>query len=269
MSSFRSAHEQQIQHEQHIHRLENSSWDKDKFKAYAVELCVKATKCWKVEKAQLSSKKAKKEWLEKMVSMWETEEGVGWCRHIVKKRCERGDYNFVSKPVWVEDCYGKPKLEQIVINFAEETLELPLDERTRKIIWMIKKQLPFEINGFEQGERMTASFKAKADFWRGAIHLDLEMMNDAHNRINVGQSTNLDEMMEHCRDGVQWELVDDGREEKYKYFETGKETDTKEKRDERTVEGQEETMMDFSRRIRKGFLEREAVMKCVENTLAE
>ena len=75
--------------------------------------------------------------------------------------------------------------------------------------------------------------------------------------------------MDMCRDGVAWSLTDDGRDEKFKSFAEGKDSDTEEKRKARTIKGEEETMLDYSKRIKMGYEIRVAVMECVQRTLDE
>ena len=253
-------------HSRLIREMKYNTFNVEKFKASSVEKCVQASKCVQVEKSQVSVLEAKVAWLTSMVDMINT--GDQQVFDAFKDTLSHRD-NFASKHIICKDIYGKDKEEQFVLRFCEKILAYPLEERTRLVMDRIKIIFENFKHNLEDSRGMVETFQMKADYWRGAYKFDMEMMNDAHQKLNVAQAESLDEMMDMCRDGVAWSLTDDGRDEKFKSFAEGKDSDTKEKRDARTIKGEEETMLDYSKRIKMGYEIRVAVMECVQRTLDE
>mgnify|MGYP003639882139 FL=1 len=258
------------EHQQIISHLKTQVFDLDMFKSDAVKRCVKIAKCIKVQESQLSKEKAKEKWMGGFVGCVEQdcqekkEEVFEAIKEIISRRTD-----FVSKPYDYIDIYGKPDKEQIIISFSKKIMALPLDERTRFLIKKMKELWENSKHDVEQSEGQVESFQVKMDYWRGAMAFDVERMRDAHDRLNCIQAESLEQMMDLCRDGIKWGLQADGRDEKIKAFDGGIDTDSQAKKEKRTADGQEETMLEYSRNIKEGYELRVAVMTCLGNTLLE
>ena len=261
-----------------LQNLEGKIFDKDGMRAYACGLVVKIKKCELVERHHLDSHQKQLMFYNVLMGKVNLFSVAEVRNHYLGKILKstftkriKGEANYgllVSKEYRVMGLRGVEEDEQCAMEMDEELLDVSDDIAGEWLYAKIENIIKKITHSIGQNEKMIESYDTKANFWRGCMNFDITMMRDSHHRINEQQSETLTTLMDLCQGDVGWGLLNENRDERLKACVEGKvKSETQDEHNSRIKKGEEETMMDYSRRIREGFLAREGTIKAMESAI--